>query len=96
MLTHIVMVKLKPGTQRDKAERVISDLRGLPGRIPEIREFEVGEDIIHSPRSFDYVLVARFDDVAALQRYQQHPNHLPVGAALQAMSEQMVSVDFTS
>ncbi|MGE5140139.1 MAG: Dabb family protein [Rudaea sp.] len=96
MLTHIVVVKLKPGTEREKAERVVADLRGLRGRIPEIREFQVGEDVIHSPRSFDYALVARFDDVAALKRYQQHPDHVPVAAALQAMAEQMVSVDFTS
>ncbi len=94
MLTHVVVIKIKPGTERENVERVISNLRALPGRIPEIREFAVGEDIVHSPRSFDYALVARFDDIAALKRYQQHPDHVPVGAALQAMAEQMVSVDF--
>ncbi len=96
MLTHIVMVKIKPGAEREKVDRVISDLRGLPGRIPEIRGFEVGEDIVHSPRSFDFALVARFDDLAALKRYQQHPDHVPVAAALQALAGQMASVDFTS
>ncbi len=94
MLKHILLVKFKPGTPREEIERIIAGLRGLPERIPEIRAYEVGEDILHLARSFDLAVVGRYDDVAALKRYQEHPEHVPFANALRANADQMVSVDF--
>ncbi len=94
MLTHIVLVKCKPDVPRGEIDRIVAALRELPSRIPEIRGYEVGEDLVHSPRSFDLALVARYDDLAALKRYQEHPAHVPVTRALASMAAQMVSVDF--
>ncbi|MGB8644379.1 MAG: Dabb family protein [Anaerolineae bacterium] len=96
MLTHLVMVKFKSETPRAEIERIIAGLRSLPGRIPEIRRYELGEDIVHSERSFDFGLVGQYDDLAALKRYQEHPDHAPLGAALRASAERMVAVDFES
>ncbi len=94
MIKHIVLVRFKPGTERQEIERIIQGLRGLPGIIPEMRGYEVGEDVAHSPRSFDAAVVGRYDDLDALKRYQEHPAHVPLAAALRAVAEQMVSVDF--
>ncbi len=94
MIKHIVLVKFKQGTPRSEIEKIIEGLRGLPGRIPEIRGYEVGEDVVHSPRSFDLAIIGRYDDLDALKRYQDHPAHVPIATALRAVSEQMVAVDF--
>ncbi len=94
MIKHIVLVRFKPDTPRAEIERIITGLRGLPGQIHEIRGYEVGEDVVRSPRSYDLAVVGRYDDLDALKRYQEHPAHVPLAAALRAAAEQMVSVDF--
>ncbi len=96
MLTHIVLAKFKPGTPQAEIDRIVAGLRGLPARIPEIRSYELGPDIVHSERSFDFGLVGHYDDLAALKRYQEHPEHVPLAAALRANAERMIAVDFES
>ena len=96
MLTHIVLVKCKPGTPEAELERLLEGLRGLPPKIAEIRGYEVGRDMLHLPRSFDAALIGRFDDLDALKRYQAHPEHVPLADGLRAIAEQMVAVDWES
>ncbi len=93
MIKHIVLVRFKAGTERKEIERIIDGLRGLPGIIPEIRDYEVGEDVVRSPRSFDLAVIGRYDDLEALKRYQDHPAHVPLATSLRAAAEQMVAVD---
>ena len=69
-------------------------LRALVGKIPEIVEFNVGEDILHLERSFDTGLVSTFADREALDAYTVHPEHQAVAAFGKEISERVVSVDF--
>jgi hypothetical protein len=54
----------------------ISDLRIIRNSV----SFNVGEDILHLERSFDTGLVAVFTDRAALDFYNDHPEHKKVAA----------------
>ena len=94
MLVHIVCWKYKPEidgvTRRDHREQ----LKTLPGLVPGIESFDVGEDILHLDRSFDTGLVARFPDVQALDAYTVHPEHQRVAAIGKEISQQTISVDF--
>jgi hypothetical protein len=74
----------------------LADLQKLPDKIEVIREYEVGEDVLHSPRSWDAVLVSTFDNLETLQTYAQHDDHLEVVRRLQNLIEAVVSVDFES
>jgi hypothetical protein len=69
-------------------------LDGLPPLVPEIRRFDVGVNVIDSPRSWDLVLVSAFDDAGALARYQVHPAHAEVQAYLRDSAEAVAVVDF--
>jgi hypothetical protein len=60
----------------------------------EIKMYEFGRDILKSTRSYDFGLVSLFANPAALERYQNHPDHLPVVERVQAMCENVVTVDF--
>jgi hypothetical protein len=94
MIKHVVFMKFKPGvTDKDIAE-LEKGLGGLPGRIPEIKEYQFGRDIVHSERSYDFALVSAFDDMEALKRYQVNPNHLPVVSKVKELSEAILAVDF--
>ena len=94
MIRHIIFFKFKA----DAAEAAIADLEaslnGLPGLIAEIRAFSCGRDVLRSARSYDLALIADFDDLAALDRYQVHPDHQAVVAKVKVLAESVIAVDF--
>lgn len=94
MLRHLVLFKFKPETSRQEQERLLSALRELPAVIPEIRKYEVGFDVTRTARSFDAAIHSLFDDAAALDRYQTHPDHLKIGGVIAAACAQVAVVDF--
>lgn len=94
MLTHIVCWKYKPETTEEERADHIAKLRALPGMIPNIESFNVGRDILHLERSFDTGLVAVYPDRAALDYYNEHPEHQKVVAIGRQIAERVVSVDF--
>lgn len=95
MLTHVVLFKLKDRSPENVA-RVRAQLETLGGNIPSLREIEIGSDVLHSERSFDLALIARFDDMIGLKAYQNHPVHLPVLALIREAAEQTIAVDYQS
>jgi hypothetical protein len=93
MLTHIVCFKYKVDTPESTREEHRSRLRGLKG-IDGVVSLTVGEDVVHSPRSYDAALVVVFRDRAALDAYQKNPQHVPVAQFGVSLSENIVAVDF--
>lgn len=96
VLIHIVCWKYKAETTEAERADHIAKLSALRDHIPEIRRFEVGADILHLERSFDTGLVAAFDDRAALDVYDAHPEHQKVAAMGRQIAERVVSVDLIS
>lgn len=93
MLTHVVLFKFKdrsPGSVAQARAR----LDTLAGNIPTLLAIEVGEDVLHSGRSYDLALIARFDDLAGLDAYQTHPVHVPVLAYMREAADTIIAVDF--
>ena len=95
MITHIVLFKLKDRSSRSvgKARDV---LLGMRGKIPQLRHLEVGVDILHSQRSYDIVLITKFDSLEELQAYQAHPVHVEVAKYMTSVRESSVTVDYES
>ena len=94
MIRHIVMTKFKQGTDDATITDIEKSLRALPGKIPEIKEFECGRDVLHTERSFDFALISAFEDLDALQRYQVNPDHQAAAAKIRAVAEVMKAVDY--
>jgi hypothetical protein len=94
MIRHVVFFKFKPETTESDRQSALDELRRLPDKIDVIRDFEVGEDVLGSPRSWDAVLVATYDDLEALQKYARHDDHLPVVMRLQKLCDAIGSVDY--
>jgi hypothetical protein len=94
MIKHVVFFKFKPETSkldRDAAKAALGD---LPMKIDLIRTFELGEDTLRSPRSWDLVLIATYDNLESLQLYSDHPEHVPVAGLLKSLCETIGSVDY--
>ena len=94
MIKHVVFFKFKPDISAAEREAGISALRGLPGKIDFIRSFELGEDVLRLPRSWDLVLVATYDDLEAVKTYAAHPDHVPVAELLKVLCTDVGSVDY--
>ena len=95
MLTHIVCFKYKPDIPQAGRDDHRTRLRGLAA-IDGIVSLTVGEDVVHSPRSYDTALVVVFRDRAALDAYQTNPQHVPVAQLGVSLAEHIVAVDYTS
>ncbi len=95
MITHIVLFKLKDPSP-ENLKKTCEVLWGMKGKIPFMRSIEVGVDMVHSPRSYDLALVARFDSLEDLQAYQAHPVHLEVLNYMATVREAAVAVDYGS
>ncbi|HSF24655.1 MAG TPA: Dabb family protein [Blastocatellia bacterium] len=94
MIKHIVFLKFKPGASAEQRREVIEELRALPAQINVIREYEVGEDVLRSARSWDAALIGTYDSLDALKTYNDHPAHVAVVQKIRAISDGAAAVDF--
>jgi len=72
MFTHIVLMKVK---DLNDVATVAEVLRSMEGKIPELKELEVGINEIESDRNFDIVLITRFDSKDDMDIYQNSDYH---------------------
>jgi hypothetical protein len=89
-----VFFKFKPEAGARERAEVLNDLRALPDKIDVIRSYEVGEDILKLPRSWDAALIATYDDLAALDVYTRHDDHVAVVMKIREISDAVGSVDY--
>ena len=94
MINHIVLMKFKPDASEEAIRKLETLLDDLPNRIFEIQMYEIGRDLIRSEQSYDYALVALFANLETLQRYQEHPEHRAAVKEMNALCENIVTVDF--
>lgn len=94
MLKHVVFLKFKPDTGESDIEDIEKGLASLPARIPEIKRYEFGRDILRTERSYDFALISEFEDQDAMNRYQTHPYHFAVLNKIKTLCENIIAVDF--
>lgn len=94
MIKHVVFLKFNTDTTDAMIAEIEGGLGALPGIISEIQYYDFGRDVVHSPRSYDFALVSLFEDLDALKRYSDHPDHQAVLQKILAAAENIVAVDF--
>lgn len=93
MLVHMVMFRVKEAFAEDLAQ-FMDDVRALEGRVPSLRSIEIGRNIVESERAYDVGLIARFDDIAGMEAYQVHPEHVKLLDRIRPVTTSAVAVDF--
>ncbi len=93
MIIHVVLFKLKERSEAHIKES-LEILRALMGKIPSLMALNVGEDVVRAERSYDIGIIAGFEDLAGLESYRSHPEHVTVARRMNEISESIVALDF--
>lgn len=97
MLRHIITWKLAAediSAKLENSETIAAALQGLVPLIPEIRSLTVASNVVSLGANWDLVLVADYDDEAALRTYIDHPEHQRVVGIIRPLVAQRAAVDF--
>jgi hypothetical protein len=94
MLQHYVFLKYREATSAAHVATFCERMLGLRAAIPGIRHLEIGRDELHDSRSWDLVLIMRFDSVESLRAYQAHDAHQAVMAFNEPFVASVASIDF--
>ena len=78
MIHHVVLFRFHDGTSEAQVAELRTKLLGLAGVIPEIRRIAFGPNQAPGAAEWPHVLVVVLDDMAAVQRYAEHPAHVDV------------------
>lgn len=92
MVKHIVMYKLKDPTLQN-SEALRDKFMSMQGKIDVLREIWSGVDVLRSQRSFDVVLVCKFDSMDDMEVYRTHEVHMPIMEYVKSVVEKSHSVD---
>lgn len=76
MIHHIVAFRFKAGTTPAQIIEAGAGLLAMAGRIPDIRAIRFAPNLAPSASEYSHVLTVVLDDMAAVQRYGDHPVHL--------------------
>ena len=100
MIKHIVMWKLMPqaegASKQENARQIKTLLEKCVGKVPGLLKLEVGFDVGVGADPWDVVLYSEFTDRAALQAYQDHPDHLAAKPFISKVRESRGAVDYES
>ena len=72
---HAVLFRWKPDVTSDHVDAAEAALADLPAKVPSIRTYLFGRNLGVNPGTFDYAVIAEFDDVEGYLEYRDHPDH---------------------
>lgn len=68
------MFRWTPEATREQKERVKEELGRLPGLIPQVRAYHIGEDL-GLAGDINFAVAADFDDLAGYLAYRENAEH---------------------
>ena len=96
VLRHVVLFRFREATPGDTIRKIETAFRALPGKIPQIRDFEWG--INNSPegldKGFTHCFFLTFSSEADRSVYLPHPDHKAFGELLGPWLEDVLVVDY--
>ena len=94
MFTHIVLFKAKEST-KEKLEFLEKTFLSMNGNIKELKQLEVGVDVIRSDRSYDVAIITRFDCKEDYLAYDVNEFHVEnVKKVIAPYLEGSITIDF--
>ena len=94
VFTHIVLFKAKEPT-KENLEFLEKTFLSMNGKIKELKQLEVGVDVIRSDRSYDIAIITRFDSKENYLAYDVNEFHVEkVKKVIGSYLEESKTIDF--
>ena len=77
-IRHVVLFSFAEQANAKEVAEIMTSLNELPKLISEIRTWAIYEDQGGREHSFTHALIATFDDMAAVEHYLTHSDHVRV------------------
>ena len=81
MIKHVVLVKIKPDTAREKIDAMVAGYNSMKNAIPELVSWSMGPNL-RGDGEYTHAMIAVVEDLEALKRYVEHPLHQKVSTEL--------------
>ncbi len=98
MINHVVLFKLKKYDSESEKQDVIGSIEdallSLQDKITELKHIEVGVNYELAAKSYDICLITHFENIAELDAYRIHPEHLVVAELIGKHAVERAAVDF--
>lgn len=96
VLRHVVLFKFKAEVTKEQVDEVVAAFGALPGKIPEIVDFEWGTDVSVENKSegLTHGFVVTFKDEKGREIYLPHPAHQEFVKLVGPRVEKVVVFDF--
>ena len=102
MIVHVVLFQPRIDLDAATREVLLDEIATAAKTIPSVRRMRVGLRVRHALpgyeqvmiASYDYALIAEFDDKAGLIEYLQHPAHHTIGRHFTASAERALAYDY--
>ena len=94
MVDHLLFFAVREGASQGEIEDLVSSMRALREDVPSTVDLSVGEDFSGRSGGYTHALFARFEDVAGLREYMEHPAHLAVVEKLDATTTGRIVADY--
>ena len=94
MFTHIVLFKAKEPT-KENLKFLEKTFLSMDGSIKELKQLEVGIDVVRSDRSYDIAIITRFDSKEDYLNYDVNEFHVEkVKKVIASYIEASKTIDF--
>lgn len=74
-IRHAVLFRWKPDVTAEHVDAAERALHELPNKVPSIRSYLFGRNAGINPGTYDYAVIAEFDDRDGYLEYRDHPDH---------------------
>jgi len=75
MFHHVALFRWQPGTTAEQLEPIAPALQALAATLPGVVSYTCGASLGLTPVSYDFGVIAVFDDKAAWDAYQADAEH---------------------
>ena len=93
MIRHVVLYKFHVSLSEEQRQDAINVLHAMGQSIPEVREWSIGKQALPSSTAYDLAQVSSFENVEALEKYRNNPNHIRTKKLMGEIAD-MVVVDY--
>lgn len=85
MIRHCVLFQFAPGTTEEQVDAYERDLVEYVASLDGVISYRIGRDAGINPNTYDFSIVAEFEDTAAFRRYFDGDRHLEIQRATASM-----------